>query len=172
MGKLTIRSDCDKCAALCCIAYPSDDMPGFAARKESGEPCPKLKADGLCSIYETRAEDGFGGCIRFECFGAGQHVVQTLFDGRDWRGDPALLGPMVDTFLAMRPVSDLAYLVESALAVELEDAQRSALADVQAELADIASTRAGMSDQARIGAAEQTIRRIYASIDRAKLLKS
>ena len=30
------RSDCTRCAALCCIAYPSQDMPGFAAAKDAG----------------------------------------------------------------------------------------------------------------------------------------
>lgn len=172
MEALETRSDCARCAALCCIAYPSQDMPGFSASKAAGEPCPKLKPDGLCSIYDARAEKGFGGCIRFECFGAGQHVVEILFDGKDWRSDPALLGPMVEAFLAMRPVSDLAYLVESALALELPQTDREALIGLRLELAGIAETRATLADQARIGAAERAIRRIYATIDPSKLLKS
>ena len=61
------RSDCTRCAALCCIAYPSQDMPGFAAAKDAGEACPKLANDGQCTIYANRADQGFAGCIRFEC---------------------------------------------------------------------------------------------------------
>ena len=172
MAPLETRSDCSRCAALCCIAYPSEDMPGFSACKAAGEPCPKLGADGLCTIYGRREEEGFAGCIRYECFGAGQHVVEHLFDGRDWRDDPALLAPMIDAFLAMRPVSDLAYLVESALALDLPEATRDELLAYQSELADIAATRACLSDTARLADAQAAIRRIYATIDPGKLLKS
>ena len=166
---LETRSDCTRCAALCCIAYPSEDMPGFAAAKAAGEPCPKLAANGLCTIYEHRAEEGFAGCIRFECFGAGQHVVQTLFDGRDWRDDAALLGPMVDAFLAMRPVSDLAYLVERALGVAPTDAN---LLELREELEAIAASRETLADSARIARAEHRVRRAYAALDRDSLRKS
>lgn len=166
---LETRSDCTRCAALCCIAYPSDEMPGFAAAKAAGEPCPKLAANGLCTIYERRAEEGFAGCIRFECFGAGQHVVQTLFDGRDWRDDAALLGPMIDAFLAMRPVSDLAYLVERALGAMPSD---NALLTLREELGDIASSRETLADTARVARAEQRVRRAYAELDRTSLQNS
>ena len=110
-------------------------MPGFAAAKEAGQPCPKLGHDGLCTIYADRAEQGFAGCLRFECFGAGQHVVQTLFEGRDWRDDRELLGPMIETFLAMRPVSDLAFLVSRALASGPDPDTTLRLEALQAELA-------------------------------------
>lgn len=169
---LETRSDCSRCAALCCIAYPSDDMPGFAAVKEAGEPCPKLGPDGLCSIYENRADEGFAGCIRYECFGAGQHVVQALFEGRDWRDEPALLGPMVDSFLAMRPVSDLAYLVERAIESGPPEDVLSDLVELRGELLDIAASRATLADRARIARAEAAVRRAYASLDPAKLRKS
>ena len=165
---LETRSDCSRCAALCCIAYPSEDMPGFAAAKQAGEPCPKLGNDGLCTIYARRAEEGFAGCIRFECFGAGQHVVQTLFHGRDWRDDAALLGPMVDAFLAMRPVSDLAYLVDRALDVSPGD---PALLQLRDELADVARSRETLADAARIARAEQAVRHAYAALDRETLQK-
>lgn len=166
---LETRSDCSRCAALCCVAYPSEEMPGFSAAKEAGQLCPKLAADGLCTIYARRAEEGFAGCIRFECFGAGQHVVQSLFDGRDWRDDEALLAPMVDAFLAMRPVSDLAYLVDRALGVAPAD---PTLSELKEELADIARSRETLADTARIARAGQAVRRAYASLDPASLQNS
>jgi hypothetical protein len=162
---LETRSDCARCAALCCIAYPSEGVPGFAAAKAAGEPCPKLAADGLCTIYDRRADEGFAGCIRFECFGAGQHVVQHLFGGREWRDDPALLGPMVETFLAMRPVSDLAFLVERALDPAPASEVATELMRLKEELQAIASTRDSLSDGPRIAQAEVSVRRVYASID-------
>ena len=112
-GRIATRSDCAQCAALCCIAYPSEDMPGFAAHKQAGEPCPNLDACGACTIYEDRARLGFAGCIAFECFGAGQFVTQTVFGGRDWRTDPSAMPAMVDTFLRLRPAFDLLYLAET-----------------------------------------------------------
>ncbi len=172
VAALETRSDCDRCAALCCIAYPSDDMPGFAARKAAGEPCPKLASDGRCTIYENRAEEGFAGCICYECFGAGQHVVQTLFEERDWRGDPSLLRPMVETFLAMRPVSDLAHLVEKALGTKPDADLVEDLLNVRGELQQIAQSRQSLADSARIARCEQALRRIYASLDPATLRRA
>lgn len=168
---LETRSDCSRCAALCCIAYPSDEMPGFSAAKDAGEPCPKLSAEGLCTIYEDREAKGFAGCIRFECFGAGQHVVQHLFAGRDWRDDPTLLGPMIETFLAMRPVSDLAFLIERARPVAPGEAVAARFAQLDEELRDIADTREGLADTARITRAENAVRRAYATLDPAAVLK-
>ena len=166
---LETKSDCTRCAALCCIAYPSDDMPGFAASKAGGEPCPKLASDGMCTIYDRRTEEGFSGCIRYECFGAGQHVVQQLFDGRDWRDDAGLLGPMIDAFLAMRPVSDAAFLVRTALTANPPAEARAKLADLEIELAQLAASAETLRDTRRLGRIEQDIRRIYATLDRGRL---
>ncbi len=160
------RSDCSRCAALCCIAYPADKMPGFSASKEAGEPCPNLDACGLCRIYERRAEEGFSGCIAFECFGAGQHVVQHLFEGRDWREDPALLRPMVDTFLAMRPVSDLLFLVRHAGTLDLTENEAEDVSRIGLELAEIASSREKLGDAAAIARLEKRLREVFADVGR------
>ncbi|MBN91605.1 MAG: hypothetical protein CL954_07350 [Erythrobacteraceae bacterium] len=140
-------------------------MPGFAAAKEAGQPCPKLGHDGLCMIYADRAEQGFAGCIRFECFGAGQHVVQTLFEGRDWRDDRELLGPMIETFLAMRPVSDLAFLVSRALASGPDTDTTVRLEALQDELAEIAASRETLRESARIAKAQSDVRQVFTALD-------
>ncbi len=163
--RLESSSDCTRCAALCCIAYPSENMPGFAAAKEAGQPCPKLGHDGLCTIYADRAEQGFAGCLRYECFGAGQHVVQTLFEGRDWRDDRELLGPMIETFLAMRPVSDLAFLVSRALASGPDPDTILRLEALQAELAEIAASRETLRESARIAKVQSDVRQVFAALD-------
>lgn len=165
-ARLETRSDCSRCAALCCIAYPSEEMPGFAAPKRAGEACPKLGEDGRCTIYEHREEAGFSGCSRFECFGAGQHVVQHLFGGHDWRQDPALLRPMVDAFLAMRPVSDLNYLARRAGEVAQETGQRAAAARLADRLETLAANRESLSDGSAIGAIEHELRALYRRIGR------
>lgn len=162
---IEMRSDCSRCAALCCIAYPSDDMPGFSASKAAGQPCPHLDSCGQCQIYDTRAQDGFAGCIQFECFGAGQHVVQHLFGGRDWRSDPTMLPQMVETFLAMRPVSDLLYLAEYAQTRSAPEHQAE-LTELQARLRDIAQTREGLNDAAAIARTERALRTLFQTITR------
>lgn len=163
---LETRSDCSRCAALCCIAYPSEDMPGFAATKSAGEPCPKLGGNGLCTIYEHRAEQGFAGCIRFECFGAGQQVVQNLFAGRDWRDDPAVLAEMVDAFLTMRPVADLNFLAQRAIeltqATDLQETARSLISRLEC----VAQTRESLRDSTEIAAIERELRALYKHFNR------
>lgn len=161
MGKLPTRSDCDKCAALCCIAFPSDNMPGFTARKESGEPCPKLDACGRCTIYDRRAEEGFAGCLAFECFGAGQYVTQMLFGGLDWRDDPALLAPMIEHFLALRPVFDLLCLIDLARN-RLGDNEE--LDQLESELTALVTERERASDRRAIGRIEARLRPILADL--------
>lgn len=161
MEKPAIVSDCDRCAALCCIAYPSDDMPGFAARKDAGEPCPRLDNCGRCTIYHRRKEEGFAGCLEFECFGAGQHVTQALFAGVDWRDDPALLPKMVQLFLAVRPAFDLLYLIEFARG---QLADTDALDTLERELTALVATREGVMDRRAIGAIEARLRPILAGL--------
>ncbi|HSG35625.1 MAG TPA: hypothetical protein VLA37_13915 [Sphingomonadaceae bacterium] len=144
------RSDCSRCAALCCIAYPAEEMPGFSASKNAGEPCPKLDACGRCTIYDRREEEGFAGCIQYECFGAGQHVVQHLFGGKDWRDDPALLEPMIESFLAVRKACDLLFIVDYAREHCASPGRESLLHDAETALIEFASTREGAADPARL----------------------
>ncbi|MCH2488257.1 MAG: hypothetical protein MK010_11030 [Erythrobacter sp.] len=158
MAAVETRADCTRCAALCCIAYPSDDMPGFSARKQAGEPCPKLAKNGLCTIYDRRAQEGFAGCIRYECFGAGQHVVETLFEGRDWRDDPAILKPMIESFLAMRPVSDLLFLARRL------QARGGDAADIVERLEAIASSRENLIVADGLASCERDLRALYRAL--------
>ena len=112
LERIASRSDCANCAALCCVAYPSDDMPGFAASKRSGEPCPRLAQCGTCTIYEDRERLGFGGCIAYECFGAGQFVTQALSHRGAQPGRTVATQAMIDRFLQVRPAFDLLHLAQ------------------------------------------------------------
>ena len=121
MSRIATQSDCSKCAALCCIAYPSDDMPGFAAEKGSGEPCPKLDSCGNCTIYPDRERLGFAGCIAYECFGAGQFVTQSILAVDDRSENPRTKQAMVDSFLRLRPAFDLLFLAQRLEPKDLSD---------------------------------------------------
>jgi hypothetical protein len=51
----------------------------------------------------------------FDCFGAGQQIVQVTFGGEDWRTTPELAGPMFAVLPVMRQLHELLwYLAEAA----------------------------------------------------------
>src|SRR6478609_5910254 len=97
-----LRADCSRCAALCCVAPAFARSADFAIDKPSGQPCPKLEDDLRCGIHAELRERGFPGCAVFDCFGAGQQIVQVTFGGQDWRTTPELAGPMFAVLPVMR----------------------------------------------------------------------
>ena len=89
----------------------------FAIDKPAGVPCPNLDRDFRCGIHASLRDRGFPGCAVFDCFGAGQHVVQVTFGGADWRTTPELAAPMFALLPVVRQLHELLwYLAE---AVEL-----------------------------------------------------
>ena len=96
---------CEDCAALCCVLLPFDAGDAFGFDKAALVPCSHL-AGHRCRVHDRLAEAGFPGCVRFDCFGAGQRVVQGVFGGRSWRDDPGLMAPMAAAFRAMRALHE------------------------------------------------------------------
>ena len=119
--RLELRADCERCAALCCVAPAFSASADFAIDKAAGQPCPNLRADFRCSIHDRLRPGGFGGCAAFDCFGAGQQVVRGTFGGRDWRSEPGLATPMFAVFAVMRQLHELAWYVNEALALNPAD---------------------------------------------------
>jgi hypothetical protein len=114
MNDTCLRAECAQCAALCCVVLSFDASERFALDKPAGRPCPHLGTSGGCTIHPAREALGFGGCIDYSCFGAGQRVTQELFGGQSWQDDPSLLMPMMDAFRSMRLVHELLLLLEQA----------------------------------------------------------
>lgn len=114
MSEGELRANCEQCAALCCVSFAFDKSTQFAIDKAAGSPCPNLGSGGLCSIHEGLSARGFNGCVQYNCFGAGQHLTQTVFAGRSWQDEPSLLVPMMNGFRAMRLVHDLLVLLREA----------------------------------------------------------
>ena len=128
---LTLTSDCDACAALCCIMLPFDAGPAFGFDKAGGVACHHLSAH-QCRIHAGLAAQGFSGCQRYECLGAGQRVVQEVFAGQSWRDDAALTAPMEAAFRAMRRLHEDYALLATAPHLPLmaeEEARRQSLLD-------------------------------------------
>jgi hypothetical protein len=84
-----LRADCTRCLALCCVGPGFAASADFADDKPPGQPCRHLRADTRCGIHTELRQRGFPGCVAYDCFGAGQHVVQVTFAGRGTR-DPAM----------------------------------------------------------------------------------
>ncbi|WP_375172930.1 hypothetical protein [Pseudooceanicola sp.] len=121
-----VTEDCANCAALCCVALAFDAGESFAIDKPAGTPCPNL-AGHACSIHDRLDVQGFSGCVRYSCAGAGQRVTQELFDGVSWRDDPTLLSPMMEAFRGMRAIQDRLVLLLAAekLSLSPEDQARA-----------------------------------------------
>jgi hypothetical protein len=109
-----LKSDCERCFGLCCVALPFEKSADFPVSKAAGRPCAHLAGDFRCGIHSRLREHGYHGCAAFECFGAGQQVSQVTFGGRDWRQDPEIAPQMFAVFTVMRQLHEiLCYLAEA-----------------------------------------------------------
>ena len=114
-----LRSDCSRCAGLCCVALPFARSADFAIDKPGGMPCRHLRDDDRCAIHDRLRPEGFPGCEVFDCFGAGQQVVQVTFGGRSWRDGADVAGPMFAAFDTMRAVHEMRWYLADASSRDL-----------------------------------------------------
>ncbi|OSP56248.1 hypothetical protein [Pseudoruegeria sp. SK021] len=114
-----LKTDCSKCAALCCVVLAFDKGKDFAFDKNPGEPCRNLSGH-RCTIHNTLAQDGFPGCVAYDCLGAGNRVVQEVFAGQSWQRDPRLMPLMMEAFSAMREVHKRIDMLRAAEFLTLE----------------------------------------------------
>ena len=114
----------------------------FAIDKPAGEPCPNLLADSRCSIHSSLREQGFAGCVVFDCFGAGQHVTQVTFRGKDWRQDPAVAAAMFDVFTVARQLHELLWYLIEAQTLETDDPLRSEVRVATEQVRDLVGASA------------------------------
>ncbi|MEL7524409.1 MAG: hypothetical protein AAFN16_01490 [Pseudomonadota bacterium] len=126
-----LSPDCESCAALCCVVFAFDKSDSFGIDKAACEVCPNLDESDRCRIFETRKELGFGGCIAYDCHGAGQRVTSEVFDGRHWREDPGLKERMGAALSVMRRIHELLLLLVSARRFPLSDEETRTLCDLE-----------------------------------------
>ena len=110
----TLTADCDRCAALCCVAPPFRQGADFAVHKPEGVRCPRLGGDDRCTVHAGLRAHGFPACAAFDCLGAGQRVVQETFAGVAWRHDPVLRAGVHDTFFVMWSLHALLWALDHA----------------------------------------------------------
>lgn len=133
----SLRADCERCFALCCVAPAFSASSDFAISKPAGTPCPKLQSDFRCGIHTSLRQQGFRGCAVYDCFGAGQRVSQETFGGQDWRGS-APATQMFDVFHAVRTLHELLWYLAEALIRIPAGPLRAEVADAQALTEEIA----------------------------------
>ena len=126
-----LRADCSRCAGLCCVVPAFVQSADFGLDKPSGVACPNLAAPGAgdfrCSIHAELPGRGFRGCTVYDCFGAGQRVVQDHFGGRDWVSSTKERAEMFATFEVVERLHELLWYLEDVL-------ERPAAAPLRSEL--------------------------------------
>ena len=110
-----LRSDCENCCGLCCVALTFRAADGFPEDKKVGSPCVNLQPDFRCQVHQGLWTSGYKGCAAFDCFGAGPKVYQTTFQGIDWRKDPVTAKQMFQAFLIMRQLQEMLWYLDELL---------------------------------------------------------
>ena len=142
-----LRADCGRCVGLCCVALPFARSTDFAFDKAAGMPCPHLTRDDRCEIHARLRGEGFPGCEVFDCFGAGQRVVQVTFGGRSWRDGPEVARGMFDAFGTLRAVHEMRWYLADAAGRDLPDELTRGVAEAAERLATVSN--AGAEELAR-----------------------
>ena len=146
-----LRSDCSRCAGLCCVAHAFQRSSDFAYDKPAGTPCRNLQDDFLCSIHADLRTSGFTGCTVYECFGAGQFDTQQLFAGRTWRDDPGIAAEMFAMFGTMRGLHELLWYLTEALTIRAAAPLHDEIARLRDEVAEVREAGAGPAAQVLVG---------------------
>lgn len=113
-----LKSDCQNCFGLCCVALPFGKSADFPFDKDGGVPCRNLCTNNLCSMHDQLREKGFRGCVSYECFGAGQHVSQSLYKGKDWRDDEKRAEEMFAVFPLVQQLHEMLWYLKQALTLK------------------------------------------------------
>lgn len=104
-----LKADCSACAALCCVVPPFDALQGFAFDKAAETPCRHLCDDHRCGIHARLVDEGFSGCVAFDCLGAGQRLTAMAvarFDSADWRHRPDVARWLFQAYPWVREVQE------------------------------------------------------------------
>ncbi|NOV02176.1 pentapeptide repeat-containing protein [Paenibacillus planticolens] len=131
MNNRRLRSDCENCFGLCCVALPFSASIDFAIDKAASRPCHNLRDDFRCGVHQELREIGFRGCTVYDCFGAGQQVAKVTYNGQNWVQAPHTAKQMFEVFPIMRQLHELLWYLSEALELEqsrsIHTALRSAL---------------------------------------------
>jgi len=120
----SLSADCARCTALCCVSLAFDRSHQFGLDKPAGVPCPHLTHADRCRIHTRRHERGFGGCVRYDCLGAGQRVSEVL-PGSHWRQSAEAAQRVFEVFRQLRRVHEALELLMNAARLPLAPKQKA-----------------------------------------------
>lgn len=123
---VSLRSDCSRCAALCCIGLGFERSARFAFDKATGERCRYLDACSRCAVHDRREALGLSGCVSYDCLGAGQHMTDLL--GGASAASARLSEPTtLEAFRVLRETHEQLSLLHEAARLPLSAEQRAQL---------------------------------------------
>ena len=131
-----LRADCSACVGLCCVIPPFDAVQGFGFDKPAETPCQHLCVDHRCGIHAKLADQGFEGCVAFDCLGAGQRLTALAvqqFGAADWRARPEVAAWLFAAYPKLKQVQ--AWVAQLTLAGGLGSSAADGLLALAAELA-------------------------------------
>ncbi len=141
-----LRADCARCQGLCCVAPAFVASSEFAFTKPARTPCRHLTADDRCAVHAELGSRGMGGCVAFDCLGAGQQVVAGAA-GRHWRDDPD--GALFDALEVLTGLHELLWYLDDAvgrapaLAAELDARRAEVLTLVELGISELGNRESG-----------------------------
>jgi Pentapeptide repeats (8 copies) len=141
--RASLRADCGRCYALCCVSPAFARSSEFAIDKPAGVPCPNLGHDHRCTIHDRLRVQGFAGCSAYDCFGAGQRLAQDTFGGRDWRTHHEVAAPMMAALPLLRGLHELLWYLGAALAWASSEPVAAELGSAVGEVEEAAASPAG-----------------------------
>lgn len=107
----------------------------FAIEKPAGLPCPNLDARHHCRIHDDLDARGFGGCVAYDCLGAGQRVISELHAGASWRDDIETLPAITEDFAKMRSIHNVLQLLQTAANLDIPAQKHAEITATMARLA-------------------------------------
>ncbi|MFD2925325.1 pentapeptide repeat-containing protein [Halobacillus naozhouensis] len=134
-----LKSDCKNCFGLCCVALPYAESADFPVNKDRGQPCQHLCANHLCSIHDQLREKGFRGCVTYECFGAGQHVSQNIFNGNNWRKESDRAKEMFAIFPIVQQLHEMLWYLMQALGLKETQSIQASLQKIYEETVELST---------------------------------
>jgi len=151
-SRLALTADCARCVGLCCVLPGFVASADFAITKPAGTPCPNLAPDHRCRIHQSLRAKGFPGCTVYDCFGAGQHLVEATGGAEGWPADRAVGQRLSARFPVLRQLHELLWYLDRAVAYLADGAVRDELlgpvaGSVQAERASMATAVAAPANR-------------------------
>lgn len=115
--KENLKSDCESCSGLCCVALFCSRSDGFPADKEGGKPCQNLQKDFRCRIHAQLSEKKMRGCLAYDCFGAGQKVTREIYPNGSWSEKPSVASEEFQVFVHIFQLHQIEWYLLEAMSV-------------------------------------------------------